>query len=496
MAITTTQKAPPRLGAGTRTALASYVEFTIVWAAISAGLYMLGEYLFAHGFISLNLLFFAEKARLAIAGEPPRLVNIGFVYPPLSFILMMPFNNPVVAQAVIAGATLTGVFRFLDHRVTDDTRRRIAKSYMLISPVFLFLTVENYGFLLLAVLLALAVFYLGRYIDYGYSLYLFAAGTLYGLTFFIDFRTIVLLIVLIPAVVAPLYRKSLPQAISVSLTIALPLIFMAAAWIYVNWIFLGDGLAFVSGRSSFFRTFVADTELLSLSGDAFATLAYAAKLLVISLPVTCCYFVGLGLLRSNVSAYLLPTWAIYCFPIVMMSTTLYAGIFAPAVSFLSFFLLTFFFELPRMRRSKILVASMIVSFAFSFIGPLYSPNSEERQFTQAIFTGHVQPNIDEYEQVSGYLLQHEGGRILVDDTIFYPVVYLVNEPRRFILPYQYDFDTALANPRAMARFVVGSRNAHADGITSIHQTIADGYLRDYNLVFSTKNYFIFERKVS
>ena len=121
---------------------------------------------------------------------------------------------------------------------------------MLLSPIFMFLTVENYGFLLLAVLLALAVFYLGRYIDYGYSLYLFAAGTLYGLTFFIDFRTIVLLLVLVPAIVAPLYRKSLPQAISVSLTIALPLVFMAAAWIYVNWIFLGDGLAFVSGRSS------------------------------------------------------------------------------------------------------------------------------------------------------------------------------------------------------------------------------------------------------
>ena len=112
MAIVTTQKAPPRLGAGTRSAIASYVEFAIVWAALSTGFYLLGSYLFAHGFISLNLLFFAEKARLAVAGEPPRLVNIGRCYPPLSFILMMPFHNPIVAQAVIAGATVTGVFRF------------------------------------------------------------------------------------------------------------------------------------------------------------------------------------------------------------------------------------------------------------------------------------------------------------------------------------------------------------------------------------------------
>ena len=202
------------------------------------------------------------------------------------------------------------------------------------------------------------------------------------------------------------------------------------------------------------------------------------------------------LLRSNVSAYLLPTWAIYCFPVVMMSTTLYAGIFAPAVSFLSFFLLTLFFELPRMRGSRLLMAAMIVSFGFSFAAPFYSPNSEERQFARAIYTGHIESNIAEFKDLSDYLLKHDSSPDSHGRHDILSCRLSRRPPKRFILPYRSEFDTALASPRSLARFVVGSRNTHADAVTSIHQTIADGYLPGYRQVYSTKHYLVFERKVS
>ena len=53
------------------------------------------------GFLSSSLVFFAEKGALALHGLPPRLVNLGFVYPPLSFLLQLAFPTPLIGQAVI-----------------------------------------------------------------------------------------------------------------------------------------------------------------------------------------------------------------------------------------------------------------------------------------------------------------------------------------------------------------------------------------------------------
>jgi hypothetical protein len=485
---------PANPGAVERSTQASWLEFAIVWVTVSAGVYLLGEYLFAHGFISLNLVFFAEKAQLALSGSPPRLVNIGFVYPPLSFGLMMPFfTNPILAQAVISGLTVAGVFRFLDLHVASGLVRRLAKAYVLASPTFLFLTVENYSYLLLAVLLALAVLYIGLHLDYGYSLHLFMAGGLYGLTFFIDFRTIWLLIVLVPSISGPLLRRSIPHAISVSLTIALPFIFMASAWIYVNWIFLGNGLGFIFGRSSFFRTFAADPTIAAVAWDPVATLVYSIKLLVIMLPVIACYFVGLALVRSNQPSFQISTMVIYGFPVLFMVLTLYTGMFAPSVSFLAIFLLTMFFEIHRMRPSRWLPIVMLVTFCCSFLAPIYSPNREERDFARALYTGRIVPNIAEFEAVANCLQAHPGGRILADDTIFYPVVFLVGDASRFILPFEYEYDTIVANPVEFARIVIAARRGATDTVASIHPTIEQGWLPGYHAILTEPDYIVFER---
>lgn len=73
--------------------------------------YLIAYLLYQGGYVHLQLIFFAEKAALAIHGVPPRLENIGFVYPPLSFLAILIFQDPLLGQAVIA-ALLTA-FRLI-----------------------------------------------------------------------------------------------------------------------------------------------------------------------------------------------------------------------------------------------------------------------------------------------------------------------------------------------------------------------------------------------
>ena len=83
--------------------------------------------------------------------------------------------------------------------------------------------------------------------------------------------------------------------------------------------------------------------------------------------------------------------------------------------------------------------------------------------------------------------------MLLDDTKFFPVVALSKDPKRFILPYQYEYTTALANPRLFASYVVASRNSGTDAITGAHPSIADGTLTGFTPIATTSHYVVFAR---
>jgi hypothetical protein len=147
-----------------------------------------------------------------------------------------------------------------------------------------------------------------------------------------------------------------------------------------------------------------------------------------------------------------------------------------------------------MRRSMLLKGALVVSFIASFTAPFFSPNSEERTMAHALATGTVAANLDEYQQVTAVLTAPgRTGRVLLDDTTFYPVVALTNDPTRFILPYEYEYTNALADPLLFARYVVTSRSVGTDAIAGAHPSVADGVLSGYTRLATTAHYVIFAR---
>ncbi len=465
--------------------------FVVVAALLSVAYYIVVSNLERAGFLGSSLTFFGEKGALALHGLPPRLVNVGFVYPPLSFLLQLLFPTPLIGQAVISGVCVAAVLQYLSVAVRDRTLRWVSQGYVLVSPVFLYLTVEDHSTLLFALMLAASVHYITRFLRDDYSLYLFIGSTLLGLTFFLDFRSAALLIAIVPAAAIPLWKQSRAQAISVALTIAVPTVFFAAAWSYVNWIFLGDPLAYAHGRGSFFRTFTVTPALLAAAGDPLQTLRFAGLALVQSLPVTLPYFVGLGFLRGGRPAYTIPAIVVYLSPVVFIVFSIYGGVYRPTITLLGIFVLVLLFSLDAIKPSRWLTLSLVISLSASFFAPFVSPNSDERGFGNVISgRGAVEANLTPFRDLATHLGTE--GPILIDDSALYPLVYTLGSPQRFILPYQYEYASALSNPAEFVQYVVVARRAD-DTIYALYPGAEFKHLPHFHETYRLPGYIVFER---
>lgn len=465
--------------------------FVLVAAVLSISYYAIVSALESRGFVALELAFFGEKAALALHGLPPRLVNAGFVYPPLSFLLQLLFPTPLVGQAVISGVAIAALLDAINVGVNDRALRWIVQAYVLASPVVLYLAVEDASTLLFALLLAVSIHYITRFVRDDYSLYLFIGSTLLGLTFFLDFRSAALLIAIIPAVALPLWRRSHAQAVSVGLTIAVPTLFFALAWSYINWVFLGDAFAYVDGRGSFFRTFPVTPDLLAAAGDPMQTLRTTTLALLASLPVTLPYFVGFAMLRRGRAAYMVPAIVLYASPIVFIVFSIFGGLYRPTIALLALFIFVLIFSLDAIRPSRLLTATVAVSLIASFFAPFASPNAEERAFGNAL-TGRamVDANLEPFRQVAAHV--GTSGMILIDDAALFPLVYVLQSPERFFLPYQYEFASALSNPAAFVRYVVVARQPE-DTIYALYPGAEFGHFPQFHEIFRLPAYIVFER---
>jgi hypothetical protein len=462
----------------------------VVVVVLAIGYFILVSALERTGFIGLQLAFFGEKAALALHGLPPRLVNVGFVYPPLSFLLQLAFATPLIGQAVIAAFVVAGILDFLQASVADRGLRVIAQVYVLASPVFLYLTVEDHSTLLFALMLAVSVHAITRFLRDDYSLDLFIGSTLLGLTFFLDFRSAALLFAIVPAAALPLWRRSRAQAISVALTIAVPTVFFAAAWSYVNWIFLGDPLAYAHGRGSFFRTFPVTPALLAAAHDPWQTVRFASLALLASLPVTLPYFVGLVSFRGGKAAYTIPAIVVYASPVVFIIVSIFGGLYRPTIALLALFVLVLLFSLDAIKPSRLLTATVAISLVASFFAPFLSPSPDERAFGNALIGRGAAANLAPFRQLAAHL--GTAGAILIDDSSLYPLVYTLGSPERFVLPYQYEYASALSNPGPFVRWIVVARRAD-DTIYALYPGAEFGRFPHFHESYRLPDYIVFER---
>jgi hypothetical protein len=472
-----------------RVFLVLYAIFLTLFALIS----FIFNTLYQHGYIHLNILFYAEKTLLVKAGEPPRLENIGFVYPLLAFLPFLIIEDYKMVFPLASSFLLTFFFSFL-------LKRRQSPAYfillfLLLNPLVLFLAVYRFEVLAFYLLLTISTITLIIHLETGYSLYLFVSGILFGLCFFLDFRSVFL----IPLVALVIYLSTKGKDINYRLALLIvklyPVMFFVFAWLYLNWIFTGDPFNFIKSPYSLFKSEPLDPSLFLIRGSFWRSLEYVIFRLLAYLPIILPYFIVLFNIRRYRHLYLMPAYLLYISPALLLFFSVYFSTFFPSYYYtILFVLFALSFQASfGIRAGKLLVFSFLLSLASSWLMPLYSKEENEKSFVKFFLKGETINVIDDYQRVAEVLKGQGCRKTLIDDAGGFPVVVFFGNPKAFYLPYMYEYFTVLSYPKAFADCVVTDKENALDTISSRFPKARMGILEGYSLIYEGKRFNVFSK---
>jgi hypothetical protein len=444
--------------------------------------YEIGSYMLCQKhYINKMLLFFSEKAMLATGGYPPRLENIGFVYPPLIFIFFLIFKNPILVVSFLSSALAT-IILF----VTKNVKTVL----LFLSAVGLYVSLEDPLYLLLYFILVSVSYFLFLYKEKAISLYIFAAGLIFGFSFYVDFTSITLIPLILYAIYTQEKIVEKEKLISIYIVTITPIFFFAISWLYLNWVFMKDPFYFINSPYSIFHPKSVEA-ILAKKNIVVSLKLLIAKTLYI-LPLSLPYFLSLiNYIKNKLTFYTAPLYLIYISPIVLMFFDIYFGMYSKRFSdaFGLLFFYVVFEHIISHKKNLILNLSFYLSIILSFVIMPFSSSYNESTFSRALLGMHIKPNTVYYEEAANFL-KHKKGKILADDVDDYPVIYFVGNAKRFILPYQYEFYTVLSSPYNFVDYILVDTSSTKDKVLNFYKSQIPGF----RLVYENKMFKIYEKE--
>ncbi len=361
-------------------------------------------------FFHLRTVAYQEKAILALEGSPPRLENVGFVYPPAPVYLLvlfplLPLVHGLSAFTVYLSAFKAGSF----HRKSD-----LPLFLTLTSLPFLYLATLAFDKLIAYSFLVLSLVLLRRFLDTGFSLYLFLGGFLFGVTFFLDFSTTVVLPLLVLFFLT--LRYELRRRISFLLVYLFPYAFFFLFYSFINYAFKNDAFYYL-------KEHVPNLSALLLV-KATPTAVHALLFLL--------YLAGTVFVRKYRFLYFVPLAYLllifYANPVKELSD------YGISLTFLLLLYAALTYDFSKSRARAFFVFFLL----FTNLAFLFTDDRNERNFLRILTGGTYERNLALYREL-GILLSSLKGNILLDDEALYPVVIYTENPSRLILPYRSEY---------------------------------------------------------
>lgn len=199
--------------------------------------------------------------RAILDADSVRMENLGFDQPHGSVLVLAPFYlvpwlqsvSPYVISVTVSAFLLTLWHRKLYQEGYPIYQRLILIMLMLISPALVWSATSGSG-----EAIALLMYYL-LYRSCLRMIYdkdirsFIALGIVLAAFFYFDVISVYLFVALLPLLILIVPISQLRESpLSAYIIIGMPLLIMAASWIYFNWIFLGEPLAFINKHDSAF----------------------------------------------------------------------------------------------------------------------------------------------------------------------------------------------------------------------------------------------------
>jgi len=466
------------------------------------GLTLLTFFLYEHGFASKILLYLGEKSLLIYGGNPPRLENMGFNFPPLPLFWVLLVQNPFVATAVAGGSIATACLLVLYRQYRQKRISFILFAllvvYLTLSPLSLYLFSQHLPAALLFSLLLLTYHHLYRYCRQNISYNLFMFGLISALIFLTDFQAILLIPLFTFSLVTRVIGNNLVKSGAILITGLFPVVFVTLSWFYLNWLFLGDPLYFVTHWRStlepslFFPENILNSRTLSGAFEATIRICLENGLLLLPYFVICVWltFYARKIKCCVTKSIILTPLFLLCIQLFINFTSVHQYFFlffiAAAVSIMihnhTYFQGTLF--------STFFTIAVFISLVVSFCIPCNHPESEEQFFSYSLLQKPDSGNLASYRNLIRQLKPDK--KILMDDAINFPLVFMLNDPKRFVLPYEYEFEMILSAPHHFVHYLVSSDLPATDRVAARYPMASVGYVPKFSLVGQFGNLFLYE----
>ncbi len=446
-----------------------------------------------NGYLHPEGIFLVEKALLALKGNPPRLENIGLIYPPLPFFGTFPFVisiSPVIAPVFASSLGMALLCAVLTYRILKRNLSFVFVLYLLliltVNPLVLYSATSGGSSYLYVLFIVIFFTFMFEFYERNVSFYLAVAGISLGILALIRYEIVFILVfwVLTNLILAiettleegvsyknfyrllkelPAYRQTfLRRVMAVYLMVFIPPVVSALSWMYLNWIFTSNPFHFLNSPYSYFRTLrtyvLYNPILLDVRGDAFRSLIHVLMEIFISAPTFLIIFLLFGHKVFFILALISPVVALFISAFFGISL-LNVDFFIPFV-FISFLVLVYACEQKKtLRKAFVLPMFGIVLIISSFTGYYKLKNSnypEERVFAEVLLGKKVDGIFEDEKKVAEFLKMYTDSSdvILFDDANGYPIVVFYGYAKNIILPYQYEFSSVVERPEVYADFIV------------------------------------------
>jgi|GEM_PF-3078093 len=500
------------------TAVPSVSQGIWLFFLLSAGLglcqFIINISLLDMGILSDININFGARAMLAYDGAPPKLENIGGIYPPIPYFLVLVFRDPIMAAAMAGGAVQAAIVCMINSLRKAGSIGRLTELICIICimflPQMLFVFTQRIDLSLTLCAFTLTIWSLRRVELYGRTYHLTLCSLCMALLYLCDTATFLLCLLFAPYI-AKQGLKVHNSIIAVLVLTYLPLAFFAVIQRPISLLFLGETDPFTQWRDLLLVSQGLDMiEARPGQGSIVAALMETARRLsdisYMLAPWVAAWIImivrgGWRLLFSMHKYLLAPL--LYCFWSLYLGT----GIFERTSSaFLIFFaqallLATQDFSpsiLPntakKNKKSSFIVAlGMILGLAGGWVDMMHSPDRAEQQFIQALLHQQRDTRIDGLYSLFD-AVHDTKGKILMDTERNMPLIFFSGTPRRFLLPYQLDYEMGLSLPAAYVDYVVVYADPAYDGIARKHPSVMHKKLVGFSCIAEQGKRLVFKRQ--
>ncbi len=400
-------------------------------------------------FISNNHANQVEKALIAV--QRGRLEIIGFIYPPIPFLLIVPYPHPLtpsIMAAFMAGATAW----LLWQRLSVLNFPLVVRVMLLILPFsvpsMIYLATQSIAEMMLLLVMVIVWNNFISFTQGGETRAGFIAGLGLGIGFGVNHYSAVFGLFFALSVPLFIRDRRFGPIMATVLVLAFPLLLAIFAWSYINWVFVGDPFYFVTSPESsvFVRSQPSDYRLTVSFSLAFQTVLED----LLSVPL----YMAVGVIVAFLHIKRLPA---YLAPIFLVIGLRSLGLAFPDYLFIGTCTVLALAGIPRFTSARLwplLVVVIILHFTVNFVLPV---RDEVAVWGRAMLDRQPATLDLEEQEIAQYVKSFPEKSILLNDggaNSGYRIIMRAGTAQPFLLPPDALYQIASSQPMSFVRYVL------------------------------------------